>query len=507
MSTLGKISPEILTDIVKALRESYSPFELDKSVYSLALTCRIFYRICEPLLYSRYRNEDKCIGKLSEFIRMLILRPDRWPGFKFVSIEWNRRTSHGSLSRAQHVEMLADVPFLKTAIDQLPDEIYRLQSRPNGKIGEVEKRKLCTQYVTDLAETFKRLLDVGDVQPYSELLIYMFTILSPYIQKLQIEIKSSGGHDSGRPWRLQIFPEANHLKFISLKEFHYVTVTARRSKPREAISIPVISAEQLDLFMRIPTLKKLKLRGFAFSVDLPSHWVTKPGSCGVESLDLMYNFSIDFVKWRIFLSVFQKLKHFSYDGNFKGVIRRERPIDGAVTPRFLGKLMEGIFVHGSSLESFSLVNIRRLKSDHTHLEISTTPGFTQFSCLKQMRIQLDLLIGVEGESVKTLELWCQASLECMSLTDQLLGLKTHKEVFPSFALREVKLVYVIEMFQVEETWKIDMIKDLWENGIHLVLVGLPIKDVWWSPGLLNWQSMGRGSISQQTVRSKDKEYN
>ncbi|TGO29403.1 hypothetical protein BPAE_0015g00470 [Botrytis paeoniae] len=460
MSILEIISPEVQNEIAKALRESYSPFELDKS--------------------------------LSQFIRMLILRPDRWPDFKFVSIEWDLRTSRGSLSRDQHVEMLADVPFLKTAIDRLPDELYRLQSRPNGKIGGVEKGQPCTTYVTDLAEAFKRLLDVGDVQTYAELLIYMFTILSPYIQKLHIEIKSSEGYGSGRSWRSQFFAEASPLKFISLEEFHYVITTGRRSKPRDSISRPIISAEQLDIFMRIPSLKKLKVHGFAFIPDLPSRWVTEPGSCAVESLDLMYNFNVHFMEWKIFLSVFQKLKHFSYDGNLKGRIRRGRPINDSITPQFLGKLMEGIFVHGNSLESLSLVGIRRLKPDQTHLDISTTPGFTQFSCLKQMKMQLDSLIGVEDESfsfrlhellpesLETLELWSQASLECMNLTDQLFGLKTHKEFFPGFALKEVKFVYVIEMFQVEETWKIGMIKDLGENGIQLVFVGLPSEDVWWA---------------------------
>lgn len=31
--------------------------------------------------------------------------------------------------------------------------------------------------------------------------------------------------------------------------------------------------------------------------------------------------------------------------------------------------------------------------------------------------------------------------------------------------------------------------------------------LYYSPGLLNRQSMGRGSMSQQIVRSKEKEYN
>ncbi|KAF7903505.1 uncharacterized protein EAF01_006554 [Botrytis porri] len=251
---------------IGALLESYSPFELDKS------------------------------------------RLDRWPDFKSFSIEWGPRTSHGSLSINQHIEMLVDVPFLKTALDRLPDAIYRLQSRSNGKIGEVEKMQLCTKCVTDLAETFKRLLDVGDVQPYSKPLIYMFTILSPYIQKLQIEIKSSGGYDSGRPWRSQIFPEASHLKFILLKEFHHVTVSARRSKPERGHF-------HINTFRR--TARSFCENTYPEEIETP--WLCI------------------------------------------------QPIDGSVTPQFLDKLMEGIFVQENSLESLSLIGIRRSISDHTHL--------------------------------------------------------------------------------------------------------------------------------------------
>ncbi|TGO50549.1 hypothetical protein BCON_0181g00160 [Botryotinia convoluta] len=461
MPKVDIIPPEILTEIVKVLRESYSPFKLDKT-----------------------------IGKLSEFIRMLILRPDRWPDFKFVSIRWGCGISRVSLSRDQHMEMLADVSFLKTAVDRLPDELYRLQNRPDGKIRGVETRQPCTTYVTDLAKAFKRLLDVGIAQTYPELLIFILTILNPYIQKLQIKINSSEVYDSDRRWRSQIFTVVGPLKFVSLEELHYVAVTSRKSNPR-AVIYTRLSAQLLDIFMKIPTLKKLKVDGFAFKSESLSREVTKLGSCAVESLDLMYNFEVSFVKWRIFLSVFKKLKHFSYDGNSKDMFRNGRRIDDLVTPEFLGKLMQGIFVHRNSLESLSLTGIRRLISDHTHLKISTTPGFTQFSCLKHMKMQLDLLIGWEGESVgfrlhellpkslETLELWSHARLECMTLTENLSGLKTHKKTSPGFALREVKFGYATKRFKVEETWKNDMIKDLGENGIHLVFVGLLKKDVWW----------------------------
>ncbi|TGO37550.1 hypothetical protein BHYA_0094g00120 [Botrytis hyacinthi] len=207
MPTLGIIPPEILTEIVKILRESYSPFKLDKSVYSLAVTCTYYYRTCEPLLYSRYSNKNgiKSIRKLSEFVRMLILRPDRWPDFKSVSITWGYGISRVSLSRDQYMEMLADVPFLKTAIDRLPDELYRLQNRPDNKIRGVETRQPCTTYVADLAKAFKRLLDVNVAQTYPELLIFILTILSPYIRKFQIRMNNSGANAPNDHWRAQIF--------------------------------------------------------------------------------------------------------------------------------------------------------------------------------------------------------------------------------------------------------------------------------------------------------------
>ncbi|TEY80894.1 hypothetical protein BOTCAL_0036g00220 [Botryotinia calthae] len=477
--------------IIEDLHESYSPFELDQSVYSLALVCRQFYQICEPLLYSRYSNKDHDIWRISKFIRMLILRPDRWPDFKFVSIEWDYRSFGVSLTRDQHIDMLADVPFLKTKIDRLPAELHRLQNRTDGKIREKETRESHASYVTDLADTFEQLLDVGDLQTYATLLVYMFNILSLYIQKLQIKIDSSEEINSSRRWRSEIFTEASSLKFVSLEELHYVAVTSWESMPREVIGTTILRSEELDICMEIPTLKKLKVDGFALESEWLSIWVEGPRSCAVESLDLMYNFNVNFVEWKIFLSVFKKLKHFSYDGNSRDLTRKRRRIDALVTPQFLGNLMEGIFVHRNSLESLSLTGIRRSVYDHTYLKLSTTLGFTQFFCLKHMKMQLDLLVGVEGnlvgfhihellpKSLETLELWSQTSIECMTLTENLSGLMVHKKKFPGFALREVKFGYAIQKFQVEETWKNDLIKDLGENGIHLVFVGLSGEDVWW----------------------------
>ncbi|KAF7945852.1 uncharacterized protein EAE97_004890 [Botrytis byssoidea] len=491
MSTIEKIPPEILTEIVEILRESYSPFQLDKSVYSFAVTCRHFNRICESLLYSRYSNRNgiKSIRKLSKFVRLLILRPDRWPNFKFVSITWGYGISRVSLSRDQHMEMLANVPFLKTAIDRLPDELYRLQNRPDNETRAVETRQPCPTYVADLAKAFKRLLDVNISQNYLELLIFILTILSPYIQKLQIRMNNSGANVPDHHWRGQIFTVVGPPKYVSLEELHYVAVIARRSNPRGVIYTR-LNAQLLDIFMKIPTLKKLKVDGFAFQSESLSHEVTNLRSCAVESLDLKYNFEVHFRNWRIFFPIFKKLKHFSYDGNSKDMFCDGRRVDSLVVPGFLDELMQGIFVHRDSLESLSLMGIHRSISDYTYRRILTAPVFTQFSCLKHMKMQLDLLIGWEGHSVhlrlheilpnslETLELWCQASLGCVTLTGELLWLKRHKEVVPSFALREVKFVHVIEIFQVGETWKIDMIKDFGENGIHLVFVGLPIEEFW-----------------------------
>lgn len=503
---------DVLTMIVENLHQSYSPFELDQSVYSLALTCRQFYQICEPLLYSRYNNKDQDIGRISKFIQMLISRPDRWPGFQFISIEWDYRCFDASLTRDEHIDMLADVPFLKTKIDRLPAELHRLQNRTDGKIREEEKREPHTTYVKDLAEAFKRLLDVGDPQTYATLLVYMFNILSLYIQKLHIKIDGSE-EISLRFWRSEIFTEANSLKFVSLEELHYIAVDLCESMPREVIATTVLRLEELDIFMKMPTLKKLKVDGFALESEWLYIWVEKPRSCAVESLDLMYNFNVKFVQWEIFLAVFKKLKHFSYDGNSKALTCGgwQRTF-ASVTRHFLSSLMEGIFLHRNSLESLSLTGIRRSVYDHTYLKISTTPGFTQMFCLKHMKMQLDLLVGVEGksvgfqlhellpESLETLELWSQTSIECMTLTENLSGLMIHKKKFPGFALREVKFGYAIEKFQVEETWKNNLIKDLGENGIHLVFAGLSGEDVWWvhkpeSSSLLNGQSLGRWSIS------------
>lgn len=491
MPTLRIIPPELLTEIVEILRESYSPFKLDKSVYSLAVTCNYFYRICEPLLYSRYSNKNgiKSVRKLSEFVRMLILRPDRWPDFKFVSIRWGYGISRISLSRNQQMEMLADVPLLKTAIDRLPDEIYRLQNRPDNETRGVGTRQPCTAYVADLTKAFKRLLDVKTPLNYPELMIFILTMLSPYIQKLQVKMNNSDENAPNRHWRAQIFTVVSPLKFTSLEELHYVAVTFRESNPRGVIYTRM-NAQLLDIFMKIPTLKKLKVDGFAFQSESLSHEVTNLRSCAVESLDLMYNFDIHFMNWKIFFSIFKKLKHFSYGGNSKEMFCYGRRVDSLVVPEFLDELMQGIFVHRNSLESLSLMGIHRSISDYTYRRILTTPVFTQFSCLKHMKMQLDLLIGWEGHSVdlrlheilpnslETLELWYQASLDFVTLARELLGLKRHKEAVPSFVLREVKFVYVIEIFRVEETWKIDMIKDLGENGIHLVFVGLPIEDFW-----------------------------
>ncbi|KAF7924543.1 hypothetical protein EAE99_006491 [Botrytis elliptica] len=485
MSAFQKIPPEVLTKIVEILRESYSPFKLDKSVYSLAVTCRRLYIICEPLLYSRFSNKSKfkSIRKLSRFIRMLILRPDRWSDFKFISIRWGYGISRLSLSRDQHME-LADVPFLKTAIDGLPDELLKLQNRTNGNTGGVET------YVADLIKTFKRLLDVKFALTYPELMISILTILGPNIKKLQVKINSSDANAPNRHWRAQIFRVVSPLKFIKLEELHYVAVTFRESNPRRIIYTR-LNAQLLDNFMKIPSLKKLKVDGFAFQSESLSREITNLGSCEAESLDLMYNFEVYFMNWTMFFSIFWKLKHFSYDGNSKDMFRDGRRVDYFVVPGFLRRLMRGISVHGDSLESLSLMGIRRLVSEDTHIELLNTTVFTKFSCLKHMKMQLDLLIGFEGcsegsllheflpNSLETLELWSQDRLECGTLTGNLLGLKRHKESDPSFALREVKFVYVIEIFQVEETWKIEMIKGLGENGIHLVFVGLPIEDAWW----------------------------
>ncbi|KAF7947689.1 hypothetical protein EAE96_008769 [Botrytis aclada] len=490
------IPPELLSKIVKDLRDSYSPFELDKSVYSLALTCTIFYRVCEPLLYSRYSNEDQHIGKLSQYIRMLIWRPDRWPDVKFVSIEWSPRTYGGSLSIDEHIEMLEDVPFLATAINRLPDMLCRPLNQTKDKFGEVEKREPCTTYVTDLEEAFERLLDVGVVQTYAELLIYIFTILNPYIERLQIKMKTAEGYDVGRGWRPQIFTKETPLKFISLEELHYDTAAVHISRLRDGISITLLSAGELDLFMRVPTLRKMKVDGFVFRTDMPSRWVREPGSCAVESLDLTYNFRFHFAEWKVFLSVFKELKHFSYCG-FARYMYLNGSRYSSFVPQFLKKLMQGIFVHRNSLESLSLMRINRSISDYAYLRILTTPGFTQFSCLKHMKMQLELLIGLEDESfgfrlhellpksLETLELLSQASLECKTFTENLLALKEHKKISSGFALQEVKLVYEIEKFQVEETWKIDMIKDLGENGIHLVFLGLPSEHPPWAHKLTN----------------------
>ncbi|ATZ55734.1 hypothetical protein BCIN_12g03010 [Botrytis cinerea B05.10] len=484
---------DVLTMIVEDLHESYSPFELDQSVYSLALTCRQFYRMCEPLLCSRYNNKDHDIGRVSKFIRMLISRPDRWPDFKFVSIGWDYGWDHRYfgifLTRDEHIDMLADVPFLKTKIDLLPAELHRLQNRTDGKIREEEKREPHTTYVTDLAEAFKRLLDVGDPQTYATLLVYMFNILSLYIQKLHIKINGSEGISSSF-WRSEIFTEANSLKFVSLEELHYVAVDSWESMPREVVATTTLRLEELDILMKIPTLKKLKVDGFAFESEWLYIWVERPRSCAVESLDLMYNFNVKFVQWEIFLAVFKKLKHFSYYGNSRDLNRggRRRNV-ASVTRHFLGSLMEGIFLHRNSLESLSLTGIHRSVYDHKYLEISTTPGFTQLFCLKHMKIQLDLLVGVEGnsvgfqlhellpESLETLELWSQTSIEYMTLTENLSGLMIHKKKFPGFSLREVKFGYAVEKLQVEETWKNNLIKDLGENGIHLMFVGLSREDV------------------------------
>ncbi|TGO15342.1 hypothetical protein BTUL_0041g00260 [Botrytis tulipae] len=388
MSTIGKIPPEILTEIVEILRESYSPFQLDKSVYSLAVTCRHFNRICESLLYSRYSNKNgiKSIRKLSEFVRMLILRPDRWPDFKSVSITWGYGISRVSLSRDQHMEMLADVPFLKTAIDRLPDELYRLQNRPDNETREVDTRHPCPTYVADLTKAFKRLLDVDVSQTYPELLIFILTILSPYIQKLQIRVNNSGANAPNHHWRGQIFTVVRPPKFVSLEELHYVAVIARKSNPRGVIYTR-LNAQLLDIFMKITTLKKLKVDGFAFQSESLSHETTNLRSCAVESLDLKYNFEVHFMNWRNFFPIFKKLKHFSYDGNLKEMFCDGRRVDSLVVPEFLDELMQGIFVHRNSLESLSLMGIHR---------ILTAPVFTQFSCLKHMKMQLDLLIGWEG---------------------------------------------------------------------------------------------------------------
>ncbi|KAF7886365.1 hypothetical protein EAF00_010468 [Botryotinia globosa] len=494
MSAIGIVPPEILTEIVEILRESYSPFQLDKSVYSLAVTCRIFNRICEPLLYSRYNNKNgiKSIRKLSEFVRLLILRPDRWPDFKLVSISWGYGISRVSLSRDQHMEMLANVPFLETAIDRLPDELYRLQSRPGNENREVETRQPCPTHVADLTKAFKRLLDVNITQTYPELLIFILTILSPYIQKLQIRKNNSGANAPNHHWRGQVFTVVGPPKFVSLEELHYVAVIARTSHPRVVIYTR-LNAQLLDIFMKIPTLKKLKVDGFAFQSESLSHEVTNLRSCAVESLDLRYNFEVHFMNWKIFFPIFKKLKHFSYGGNSKAMFRDGRHVDSLVVPEFLDELMQGILVHRNSLESLSLMGVHRSISDYMYRRILNAPVFTQFSCLKHMKMQLNLLIGWEGHSVglrlheilpnslETLELWCQNRLGYVTLTRELLGLKRHKEVVPSFALREVKFVYVIEIFKAEETWKIDMIKDLGENGengIHLVFVGLPVEDFW-----------------------------
>ncbi|KAI9641729.1 hypothetical protein NHQ30_009585 [Ciborinia camelliae] len=469
MRTLQALPPEILLMITHSLQDSYSDFALDRSVYSLARTCKMFHAIVDPLLYSRYSDEKQSITRLGKFIRTLISRPDLVLSVKYLSITANQEKFRSWSCGTKYDDIFEDVDRLETMLDRDASKLEGLELERHIKVQNLAELvgdwKSYTQVVTDPGEVV-RWSDCY-CNHYEGLLATVLILLSPVVQKLQIK-------RDGRPryGRRRIFPDVftsrspiTPLKLLSLKEVHYIT--SPRLGQTDIISEAKINSHELKYFLRIPTMKSLKIEGFAFG-SFPGNWVEESGLCAIQSLDLTHDFATEFREYRALFSIFQGLKNFSYDGKIKDVVPRT----------FFRDVMEGLLANQETLESLSLTSICRWKDDHSLLHVAN--GFTGFSQLKFLKIQLDLLIGVEDESsqlklkdllpnsLETLELWLQCKFESPNRERELLDLARAKKDFPS--LKKVKLVYQRTIHGIAEQWMKGMSRFYAQHGIELVFV-------------------------------------
>lgn len=492
---LQTLPQEIQQEIVKSLQATYSDFEVDKSVYSLAMTCRVFRDIADPFLYSRYSDDKRSPTNLAKFIRTLISRPDLWLNVKSLSIALLWRCNI-SMPYTRYCDMFADAHRLKTIMDPIAYTRKGLELQRHERVEKIAKLvgnwEHFIQIVTHPRKAFLRQIAHNPrIRPlYSSdflaLQTTILTLLSRGVQRLQF--KRGGCVESVTIFRnILNDPHTISLKLTSLKELHYITSTSSKVGQLERVHQTKLDTEELDIFLqKMPTLKTLKVDGFAFDKSR-LRWRDEPKSCGIESLALTYNFDVKYTAWIKFFGVFKGLKHFSYDGRFKNTV--DWRLDGTVSPGFLSQFMKGIWSTSETLESLSLTGISRFKGDHAHLHYEN--GLPILPRLKFLKIQLDVLIGAQNEpsgfaltrllpkSLEKLELWFQSKYESPDVDEQLLGLAT-SNAFPD--LKEIKIVYSSYRYEREapEEWKMGMKTAFGENGIDLVFVELPGKSVWFT---------------------------
>ncbi|KAJ8060316.1 hypothetical protein OCU04_010650 [Sclerotinia nivalis] len=477
-SNLQKLPLETQFKIIQYLQASYSEFEIDRSMYSLARTCRTFHKITEPLLYTRYSDEKQSSTNLGRLIQTLILRPDLWQRVKYFSIVLDQKKWRGGLGMLKYDRVFTNVGRLKTIMCRRPDKHEWLELQRHKKVQKLARLvgdwEVFTKIVTDPGKVFGR----GPLRwgcTYMELLITILALLSPGIKRLQIK----------RPWRLpgwaeweRVIPRVfdlqyTPLKLLTLEEVHYLT------SPRVAYNEDFFryktGTDEIDVLLKLPTLKTLKVSGFAFR-ESRNRWVTEPQTCPIESLDLSHDFNVYFPGYCTFLSLFSGLKKFSYNGKFQDT----------VTPEFFWDMMKGLLANRETLESLSLTSICRLKNDHSHLHVSD--GFIDFPRLKSIRIQLDLLIGTKDEctdfplheilppSLESLELCLQSPYDNPDLENQLYALASWKHAFP--VLKLVKIEYACRTRALTRSWCDAMRCVLRERGVKLVVVALAGRRVW-----------------------------
>ncbi|KAF7869872.1 hypothetical protein EAF04_004656 [Stromatinia cepivora] len=477
-SRLQTLPLELQFNIIECLQASYSEFEIDRSMYSLARTCRQFHEIIEPLLYSRYSDERQSPTNLGRLIQTLMLRPDLWQRVKKFSIVLDQQKWRGGLSMLRYDRVFKDAGRLKTIMSQKPDKLEGLELQRHKKAQEIAHLlgdwKSFARIVTEPGKVFRR----GSLRwgcTYHELLITVLTLLSPGIQKLQIK----------RPWRLPGWAEWEHaipgvfdlgytpLKLLALEEVSYIT--SPRVTYNEDFFRYKTGTDEIDVLLKLPTLKVLKVSGFAFRASR-NRWLTEPQSCAIESLHLAQDFNVYFPGYFTFLSLFHGLQNFSYDGKFQDIVK----------PEFFWDIMKGLLANRETLQSLSLTSICRLKNDHSHLHVSE--GFKNFPRLKTIRIQLDLLIGAKDESaqfqlknilptsLESLELCLQSQYESPDIQNQLLGLVSSKHEFP--CLKMVKIEYARRTYAISQEWGECMEYVFGKKGIQLVFVALSGKRVW-----------------------------